>query len=153
MGKIDKTFALILILVMVISGASLIAFLPKALAQSGTTVTGIIYSDTTWTQANSPYSLTGPVSVNSGATLTIESGVTINLGNYYLEVNGTLRAIGNSNNINFIGGRMIFSQPSTSWNAQTGSGCIIENAVLSSDIEMWTASPNINNNTINNIIE
>ena len=40
-------------------------------ADASTPVIGIINSDTTWTKANSPYSLNGPTAVNSGATLTI----------------------------------------------------------------------------------
>jgi hypothetical protein len=43
-------------------------------AQSGTNVTGIITSDTTWTQADSPYNFTGPVAVNANVTLTIQAG-------------------------------------------------------------------------------
>ena len=55
-----------------------------------TSVSGIINSDTTWTRTNSPYSLTGNILVSNGVTLTIEMGVTVNLGTYYIRVNGTL---------------------------------------------------------------
>ena len=61
---------------------------------STTSANGIIPRDTTWTKANSPYTLTGPVGIVSGATLTIEPGVTVNIGSFYLEVNGTLNALG-----------------------------------------------------------
>ena len=128
--------------------------MPFGKAQTSTPFSGIITSDTTWTKANSPYEFTGPVAVDNGVTLTIQSGVTVDLNGYYIQVNGTLRAIGKAiDNIIFAGGgRMLFMQSSSPWKEQTSSGCIIENAVLSSDIEMWTASPKINNDTINNYI-
>jgi hypothetical protein len=128
-------------------------------AASSTNISGIIYSDTTWTKANSPYTLTGPVGVGSGVTLTIEPGVTVNLGEYYLQVSGTLYARGSSlNNIIFVSttplyGNIAFTDGSNSWNEQTGSGSIIENAILySTSISSNIASPKINNNTINGAI-
>lgn len=42
-----------------------------------TNVTGGLFSNTTWTKANSPYIVTGNVVVFPGITLTIEPGVTI----------------------------------------------------------------------------
>ena len=60
------------------------------LAQTSTPVNGIINSDTTWTQANSPYSLTGNVLVNTGVTLTLQSGTTLNLNSNYIRVNGSM---------------------------------------------------------------
>ena len=65
---------------------------------SSTSVGGLITSDTTWNQAGNPYVLTGPVGVPSGVTLTIESGVTVDFGNYFLEMNGTLVAQGTKSN-------------------------------------------------------
>ena len=44
---------------------------------SQTNVSGALSSDTTWSLANSPYTLTGNVLVTSGVTLTIEAGVTV----------------------------------------------------------------------------
>jgi hypothetical protein len=64
-------------------------------AQGTGNIGGIISSDATWTKADSPYTLVGPVAIVD-ATLTIEPGVTINLGNYYIQVNGTLIARGTS---------------------------------------------------------
>lgn len=46
-------------------------------ARASTPVSGPITSDTTWTAANSPYTLTGDVTVQNGATLTIEPGVEV----------------------------------------------------------------------------
>jgi len=105
--------------------------MPFGLAQSGTNVTGIIAQDTTWTPSGSPYTLTGNTLVYEGATLTIQPGVTVNLGSYYIEVNGTLSAIGNpANKITFNGGQITFTTVSNGWNEQTNSGCLIENAVI-----------------------
>ena len=114
-----------------------------------TSVGGVINSDTIWTAANSPYCFTGNVLVNNGVTLTIQPGVTVNFNSFYLRVNGTLTAQGtNGKKITF----NIPSQPSSavnqaigmfpaiqfescssSWNPQTGSGSIIENAVVNSN--------------------
>jgi hypothetical protein len=73
-----------------------------ATAQTGTNVGGTIASDTVWALANSPYNFTGSVTVNSGVTLTIEPGVTVDLNGFTLQVNGTLNAIGlDTNQIHF----------------------------------------------------
>ena len=64
--------------------------LPFGKAQSGTNVSYIVSSDSTWTQANSPYNFTGNVLVNNGITLTIGAGTTVNLNYFYLRVNGSL---------------------------------------------------------------
>lgn len=58
-----------------------------------TNVSGILTANTTWTKAQSPYTLTGNVGVQSGVTLTIEPGVVVK-GNYSLQVKGTLIAKG-----------------------------------------------------------
>ena len=116
------------------------------IAQTSTPVNGIITSDSTWTQANSPYSLAGPVAVNQGVTLTIEPGTTVDLNSYYIQVNGTLTAIGTSSNPIYINNGSGYSigeiytpnfgitltSLSNSWNEQTSSGSIIENAVFNS---------------------
>ena len=80
-----------------------------------------------------PYILTGNVLVNNGVTLTIQPDVTVNLGDYYILVNGTLVAKGTVNSpIRFNGGSITFSGFSVGWDEQTGSGCLVENALFSS---------------------
>ena len=100
-------------------------------AQGGTNVSGTITSDTTWNQANSPYTLTGNTLVTNGITLTIEAGTTVNLGSYYIKVNGTLQAIGNNDNLISLNyGQITFTEYSTNWTESAGTGCIIQNANL-----------------------
>jgi hypothetical protein len=75
-------------------------------SHSQTVVGGGIYANTTWTAANSPYLLTQSLVIFPGKTLTIEPGTIVrvtadqsfNTGNFiYLEVRGTLNAIGTIN--------------------------------------------------------
>jgi hypothetical protein len=104
--------------------------------------------------SNSPYNLSGPFAVNQGAVLTVEAGAIVNLNNYFIEVNGTLKAEGTvQDNIHFNGGRVLFMADSPAWNNQTGSGSKIENSVLTSVIEIYATSPKIANNTINSYID
>lgn len=137
-----------------LSGLTLVATAQFSTVQASAEVTGIISSNTTWTKANSPYSLTGPVKVNNDVTLTIEAGATVNLNDYYIQVEGTLRARGSSaDQIHFNSGSIKFMENSNDWNEQTGTGCVVENAVISSTNSIATvhiedASPKINNDTI-----
>lgn len=73
-----------------IGGFALADTLHFGTAHAATDVNGIISSDTTWTKADSPYSLSGSVAVDKGVTLTVEPEVTVNLNYYYIQVNGTL---------------------------------------------------------------
>ncbi len=105
---------------------------PFVSADVGTNIGGLINSDTVWTKTGSPYSFTGSVGISQGVTLTVEPGATVNLGSYYLRVNGTLTAKGTSSDkITFNGGQITLSSLSNGWSEQTQSGCIIQNAVLS----------------------
>jgi hypothetical protein len=66
---------------------------------SQTSVQGGIYNNTTWTLANSPYTITGSVVVFPGKTLTIEPGVELLINNQasstiYIEARGTINCIG-----------------------------------------------------------
>ena len=145
-----QTKSLLAFLTLVLILLNILAFnSPMGKAQTGTSVNGIIYSDTTWTKANSPYRLTGPVAVSVGVTLTIQAGTTVYLGSYYIQVNGTLVAIGDTANaIIFNGGTINFEQSSNSWNEQTQTGCIIDHATLSCSINIYNASPLISNNQL-----
>ncbi len=118
-------------------------------AQSGTQVSGIISQDTTWTKANSPYTLTGAVGISKAATLTIQAGVTVNLQDTYIQVNGSLTAVGSSTEqIKLNNGRIIFTEISSSWNPQTNSGSIIQNAAVTSNLESNNVSPKIDHNIL-----
>ena len=121
------------------------------MAVASVSVSGIINSDTVWTKASSPYSLTGNVLVNSGVRLTVEPGVVVNLNGFYIMVNGTLQARGTSGDrVVFNGeGSITFTQSSISWNEQAGSGCIIEYANLdSAQIGISSVSPKIISSSI-----
>lgn len=80
-------------------------------AHAQTNFSGGIYANTTWTLANSPYILTGPVVVFPNVTLTIEPGVVVKIQEtsystsqqIYLELRGKLVAKGTiTNPISFI---------------------------------------------------
>ena len=63
---------------------------------AGTSVSGAIAANTTWSPANGPYRVTANVTVNAGATLTILPGTSVYFANgTRLTVNGTLNAVGN----------------------------------------------------------
>jgi hypothetical protein len=85
-----KAFLSTFLIALMISGLAFVGSMHFSAAQSGTDVSYIIGSDTTWTQSNSPYNFIGNVLVNNGITLTIGTGVTVNLNSYYLRVNGSL---------------------------------------------------------------
>lgn len=126
--------------------------------RASTPVNGILTSNTTWTVAQSPIQLAGPVCVFNGATLTIEPGVTVDFGRYYLQVNGTLVARGTSDNKIYMTSTDTSSNPdqiqfypsSTAWNEATSSGSIIENVVFNKImIQAKGCSPKIANNVFN----
>jgi parallel beta-helix repeat protein len=158
---LSSTLFILLIVGFAIAGTT------RFTVQAATAVSGIITSDTTWTKANSPYSLTGPTAVGEGATLTIEAGATVNLNEYYIEVNGTLRAKGTSTDkirINGVSGEppmgvalvpftygIRFTTVSEGYNEHTGSGCIIENAIIDSTT-ISARDSKISNNVINGFI-
>jgi hypothetical protein len=111
------------------------------LGSASTTVGGLIKEDQTWTKSGSPYNLIGALSVDSGATLTIQPGVTVNINNYYIQINGTLIAKGSNtekivinSNIPYYDGSIRFTTSSPDWNDQTGLGNIIENCILNSTL-------------------
>ena len=87
-------------------------------------------------------------------TLTIEPGVTVDLVSYQIQVNGALNARGTSDTkISIISdqstARIEFASNSVPWNEQTGVGCIIDNAFISSvPLVVSGGSPYIVNNAI-----
>jgi parallel beta-helix repeat protein len=117
-------------------------FYVTATAYGATSFSGVISSNTTWTKANSPYTLTGNLTVDSGATLTIEPGVTIQIpSDCTLQVNGILVARGTSSEkISFTGGDVSLGG--------SGSGNLIENAILNPTNLIIGSSATINDNTI-----
>ena len=156
---VPKYASTILLIVLIVSGLASISTIHSGSAQTSTPVNGIITQDTTWTKTNSPYSLTGPVGVREGVTLTIEPGTTVNLNQYSMVVNGTLTAKGTSNDkiqINGIDG----SPPGIPLGSSlaisvtygiTGYGVgIFENVVINSVRVAITGT--INNCTINGYV-
>jgi hypothetical protein len=126
-----KRTALALLLIVALTFSALAGTVYHGTVQAATSVNGLMTSDTTWTKAGSPYSLTGPVAINQGVTLRVEPGVTVNLNGYYIRINGTLNARGSpTDKITFNGGELTFTTVSNGWNEPTQSGCIIQNAVI-----------------------
>lgn len=79
------------------------------LSFSQTNVSGIINSNTTWTLASSPYTVTGNILVNTGVTLTIEAGVTIKVNSGIgIQNRGEFLAIGSASS------RITFTSSSSS---------------------------------------
>ena len=67
-----------------------------------TNVSGNIESDITWTQVNSPYIVTGNVTVLTGVTLTVDDNVTVKFNDGLgLYVYGTISAVGSTYGITF----------------------------------------------------
>ena len=134
--------------------------------QGATTVSGAITSNTVWTRSSAPYTLTGPITIASGATLTIEPGVTVNVGEYYFTVDGAMQAVGSSREKIIFAitgnqlywndaspGVVVFANESSDWNELTHTGSIIENSVFNSSetvpvIYIQDSSPKVNNCTI-----
>jgi hypothetical protein len=107
----------------------------------------VISADATWTTANSPYNYDAPVNVEAGAQLTIEPGVTVQCP--YIQVDGTLRAIGTS--ADPISLRDVrFSKTSISWDESTGTGCIIQNSHVVI-VTTYGAAPKLTQNTLEEV--
>jgi len=89
-----KQFALLLLLFTLVFGS--LSFVYKTLPTvKATYVEGVITKDTIWTLVDSPIVLSNNVTVNPGATLTIEPGVEVRFGgDFSLIVNGAIVANG-----------------------------------------------------------
>lgn len=77
--------------------------------KTGMEVSGVISSNTHWTTADSPVIVTNYIRVESGATLTIDPGVSVKFdtANSYLQIDGTLVAVGTeANKITFTSNRV-----------------------------------------------
>ena len=85
----------------IITGLFLTIFSISA-AFADTDVSGDIASNTTWTRDNSPYIVTGNVSILTGVTLTVDDSVTVKFdSSRRLYVYGTLNANGSTYGITF----------------------------------------------------
>ncbi len=151
--RMNRTRAVVFLIALL--AVFFVGSLPFSAVEGSTSVYGIVSSDTTWTKADSPYNLIGPVGVASGATLTIEPGVVVNIGSYYIVVNGTLTAKGtNDQKILLNGGiksdttyAITFNPSSGDWNDTGKTGSIIENAILN-DTSISTGGCKLNNDYI-----
>ena len=77
--------------------------LPYHAIHADTAVDSEITQNTTWTKANSPYVVSGNPTVDAGATLTIDAGVTVKFNNSSMTVFGNIMAQGTAQNkITFI---------------------------------------------------
>ena len=151
MHYVKKSLSCALLIIIMVIGFALAGTIQVSAEAPGIII--IIGSDTTWTKADSPHTLTGPVFVSNGATLTIEAGATVDLNSYYLLVNGTLRVLGRSSEQVYIdnGEKIEFTKYSTAW-SESDFGCILEHADIRSTVTLKVASPKINNCIINRII-
>lgn len=126
---------LLMIMLLAIIGLS-----PVAKAQ--TNVSGFISSNTTWTLAGSPYIIVGNTILDSGFVLTIDPGVVVKFNTAKsMQINGTLRAIGNSaNKIVFTSNQLtpapgdwdyiLFFDMSQDYNYSLLTGCIMEYCIV-----------------------
>jgi hypothetical protein len=127
------------------------------LTVSGENSANIISLDTTWAISNSPYTLASSVIVASGATLTIQPGVTVNINQgASLQVEGTLIAVGtNVDNIQLRGsGDMVITQSGSSGTTiqdavvnvrylELCNSCKIDNDTIDGNIYLFGGSPRI----------
>lgn len=126
---------LLMIMLLAILGMSQVA-------QAQTSVSGFISSNTNWTLTGSPYIITGNTILDSGFVLTIDPGVVVKFNaSKSLQINGNLRAIGNSSNkIIFTSnqvtpapgdwGYILFSDNSQDYDYTFFSGSIMEHCLV-----------------------
>ncbi len=131
----------------------------RVIASGPTEISGIISTNTTWTAANSPYIITGNILIENEVTLIIKSGIEVKFdGYYYLNVEGSLIATGNENNLIIFTSNKITSN-SNDWqyirfgeNSNVSRSvieyCIIEYSQFG--IYCYGSSPSLSNNVITN---
>lgn len=116
-------------------------------AQPSTQVSGVLTHDTVWGKQGSPYVFTGAVGVPAGVTLTVEADVVVDVGAYYLEVNGTLSVDGTaSDNVFLLADKDPVHGPVTSWVDATPLGKGHNNIVVA----YGNPTVNIKNAVLNN---
>jgi parallel beta-helix repeat protein len=102
----SRKFKSLLILLSLISSSLILLGMPQYSVARVTYVQGDIIQDTTWTLVDSPFVISGNVTVHANATLTIEPGVEVRFGkDLDLIVLGRLQANGESMQINFTSNR------------------------------------------------
>ena len=90
-----RNFIVLLGIFLLLTSLGGIITLSSENAIAGTPKSGIIAINETWTIAGSPYWIKDNITVEHGATLTIDPGVEIKFDGYYcLYINGNLNAIG-----------------------------------------------------------
>jgi hypothetical protein len=89
---------------------AVITFINFIYANAQTNVSGSIVNDVTWTLSNSPYHVTSNIYVFPGVNLTIEPGVKVLFdGNYFLEIRGNIKAVGNNGSMIYFCGNPVIS--------------------------------------------
>jgi hypothetical protein len=103
---------------------------------SQTNLPSVISKDTILTRANSPYLITGNMTINSGVTLTIEAGVTIKFGSMAkITVSGNLIAEGTRTDSIYLTSNI----PGVQWDkiANNGASLIEMHYVKTTDNKMF----------------
>jgi parallel beta-helix repeat protein len=155
MGNNERTFALLLTLMFVLSSLIIIEKIPFGIAVTGKNVYGSINSDTTWTHVNSPYNLVGSLTIQEGAVLTIEAGVIFNLKDHQLTVDGSFIVNGNDYQkvsiISAINSNFDAHFPDFNIVFSDKSYCLINNAIINNTDVLSAASLTISNSTLNEV--
>ncbi len=125
---------------------------------ASTNVSGGIFSNTTWTLANSPYIVTGSIVVFPGVTLTIQPGVEVRVKEspnnpIYIETRGTINMIGT------LAAKITFRADSAITTIAAWSGIIVKGALggilnfdyVSISNTAGVFGANINSNTVTTI--
>ncbi len=116
-------------------------FIPQAGAIE---VAGDITTDTFWNDPLTPYIVTGDITIAEGVTLTIGPGVVVEFqktgssDGYQIQVDGTLRAIGEAgrpilftiDDKAYYWGHIEFTETSTPWDETDDSGCMLQYSII-----------------------